>query len=76
MLQHVGADEYHGGVCHESRTGVHEDTYEDGHHGVGQYVDVYERVAHKQGRQQGKDDDEGVEHGGVARVLEVVLAIE
>ena len=37
---------------------------------------MYERVAHKQGRQQGKDDDEGIEHGDVARVLEVVLAIE
>ena len=76
MLQHDSTDKYHDDVGDESRPGVHEYADEDGHHGIGQNVDMDEHVAHQQSGEQGKEHDEGVEHGHAARLVEIVFAIE
>ena len=76
MLQHDGADEHHGDVGHEGCAGVHEHTDEDGHHGIGQQIDVNEGVAHEECGEQGEQHNQGIEHGDAARLVEIVTAIE
>ena len=76
MLQHDSTDEYHDDVGHKGSARVHEYADEDGYHGIGQNVDMDEHVAHQQSGEQGKEHDEGVEHGHAARLVEIVFAIE
>ena len=61
---------------HEGGAGVHEDADEDGHHGEGDDVDVEHVVADHQRGDDREQQDERVEHGQRARLLEEVLAEE
>ena len=63
-------------MAHECRSRVHEDTDEDRYHGVWQDIHMDERVADEHCREEGKDDDEGIDHSDAARLVEIVFAIE
>ena len=75
VLQHAGADEHYGDMCNESRSRVHEHSYEDGHDGEGNDEDVEQAMADEQRRQQREEYDEGIEHAGRADAAEVVYAV-
>ena len=74
MLQHAGADEHQRNVCHEGCSRVHEHAYKDRYHGEGDDIDMQQTVADQQRGQQGKEDDERVDHGQRAGALKVPIA--
>ena len=76
ILQRGHADEHHRDVGHKGRARVEEHPEEHRGHSEGQYVDREEVVLHDERHQDGEDGDERVEHHDLARVLEVVLAVE
>ena len=57
---------------HESRTGVHEDTYHNGHQTDGQHEDIQNLVRHHQRSNDAEQNGEHKDQGDVAGVLEVV----
>lgn len=75
-LEHGRHNEYEHGMGKEGRARVHEHADEDGHHRKRQDEHVHQAVADEQCGQQREDDDEGVEHGRGARLLEIVVAEE
>ena len=76
VLQHSCTYQHHRDVGHKGRAGVHEDSDEDGDHGIRQDVHVDKRVAYKECRKEGEDDDKGIEHGDAARLVEIVFAVK
>ena len=76
MLQHYRTYQHHREVGHESRARVHKHTDEDGHHRIGQDIDMDKRVTHKECRCHSKHDDKRIEHHDAARLVEIVDTVK